>query len=264
MTVESLDTAVVKCLERGRGIRMGIGRLYFYRSLYAVQLHNCFKVSVIVIVKSCIDRNLFDGKLSLQISIMLLIRCRGLCYLLLRPSSSSLFSSYLITSPHLKHIPREQFLIISTEQLRRDPVRTLNQVLQFTGLNLQFELGGVFNMLSPWNSRSHSFKSRNIRDQFSMEMMEGKWTEEISADEFHRQSAFIGAAVDKFFPTFGSSSGWQLHSAYSPLPSNLQAELTHFFKPYNNLLSKLLNTDYFDQEWADRGIGGGHNTSMVK
>lgn len=46
MTVESLDAAVVKCLEGGRGIRMGIGRLYFYRSLYAVQLNNCFKVRI--------------------------------------------------------------------------------------------------------------------------------------------------------------------------------------------------------------------------
>ena len=149
-------------------------------------------------------------------------------------------------------------------------MQTLYQVMQFAGLNVQYESKGIFNKFSPWSFRTPDLKSRNIDDPFSMKVIAGKsgnkerWTEEISANELHRQSAYIGAAVDQFFPTFESSSGWQLHSAYSPLPSNLQAELTHFFKPYNNLLSKLLNTDYFDQEWADRGIGGGHNTSMVK
>ena len=45
MTLESLDAAVEKCLTTGKGIKMGISSLYFYRSLYAVQLYNCFKVN---------------------------------------------------------------------------------------------------------------------------------------------------------------------------------------------------------------------------
>lgn len=44
MTVHSLDLAVEKCLVKKKGIKMGIGSQYFYRSLYAVQLFNCFKV----------------------------------------------------------------------------------------------------------------------------------------------------------------------------------------------------------------------------
>jgi hypothetical protein len=44
MTLESLDQAVENCLDRGEGIRMGISKHYFYRSLYAVQLYHCFKV----------------------------------------------------------------------------------------------------------------------------------------------------------------------------------------------------------------------------
>jgi hypothetical protein len=50
MTLESLDIAVEKCLVRGnRGIKMGIESLFFYRSLYAVQLHHCFKVDLYVL-----------------------------------------------------------------------------------------------------------------------------------------------------------------------------------------------------------------------
>lgn len=44
MTLESLDSAVEKCLVEKKGIQVGISSQYFYRSLYAVQLHNCFKV----------------------------------------------------------------------------------------------------------------------------------------------------------------------------------------------------------------------------
>lgn len=44
MTLEDLDLAVESCLEKKKGINMGIGGQFFYRSLYAVQLHNCFKV----------------------------------------------------------------------------------------------------------------------------------------------------------------------------------------------------------------------------
>ena len=148
-------------------------------------------------------------------------------------------------------------------------MQTLYQVMQFAGLNAQYESKGTFNKFSPWRFPTPDLKSRNIDDLFSMKVIAGesgnkeRWTEEMSADELHRQSAYIGAAVDRFFPTFESSSGWQLQSAYSPLPSNLQAELTRFFKPYNNLLSQLLDTDYFNQEWADRGTGVGHNNSLA-
>ena len=44
MTLESLDSAVEKCLVKKEGIQVGISSQYFYRSFYAVQLHNCFKV----------------------------------------------------------------------------------------------------------------------------------------------------------------------------------------------------------------------------
>ena len=45
MTLDSLDLAVEKCLVKKKGIHRGISSQYFYRSLYAVQLHNCFKVT---------------------------------------------------------------------------------------------------------------------------------------------------------------------------------------------------------------------------
>lgn len=44
MTLDSLDAAVEKCLVKKKGIQVGISSQFFYRSLYAVQLHNCFKV----------------------------------------------------------------------------------------------------------------------------------------------------------------------------------------------------------------------------
>ena len=44
MTLDTLDAAVEKCLVKKKGIQVGISSQFFYRSLYAVQLHNCFKV----------------------------------------------------------------------------------------------------------------------------------------------------------------------------------------------------------------------------
>ena len=38
--LDRVDLAVDHCLK----VRAGISTLYFYRSMYAVQLHNCFKV----------------------------------------------------------------------------------------------------------------------------------------------------------------------------------------------------------------------------
>ena len=58
MTLQSLDRAVEECLVKGKGIRMGIGSGYFYRSLYAVQLYNCFKVCQIVMIA----RRIFEPK----------------------------------------------------------------------------------------------------------------------------------------------------------------------------------------------------------
>ena len=92
MTVESLDAAVVRCLESGRGIRMGIGRLYFYRSLYAVQLHNCFKVNdrdCQVIYRQKSNQLKFDASRN----------CQRNCISQVSPFLSSHFSPPLAYSP---------------------------------------------------------------------------------------------------------------------------------------------------------------------
>lgn len=43
--MDVLDGIVDKCLT----VRTGISTQYFYRSLYAVQLHHCFKVRTVLI-----------------------------------------------------------------------------------------------------------------------------------------------------------------------------------------------------------------------
>ena len=65
-----------------------------------------------------------------------------------------------------------------------------------------------------------------------------------------QQSDLISAAVNTYFPSFGTSTGWQLKSEYEDLPQGLMADLVRFFRPYNVLLSGLLGDDSFEKEWT--------------
>ena len=65
-----------------------------------------------------------------------------------------------------------------------------------------------------------------------------------------QQSDLLSAAVNTYFPSFGASTGWQLKSEYDDLPKDLMADLVRFFRPYNALLSGLLDDDSFEKEWT--------------
>ena len=69
-----------------------------------------------------------------------------------------------------------------------------------------------------------------------------------------QQSDLITAAVNTYFPSFGTSTGWLLKSEYDDLPKDLMADLVRFFRPYNALLSGLLGDDSLEREWASSGV----------
>jgi inorganic pyrophosphatase len=46
------------------------------------------------------------------------------------------------------------------------------------------------------------------------------------------------------------------HSDYAPLPHELKKELQRFFKPYNDLLSELLDSTTITDSWKDKDATG--------
>lgn len=139
----------------------------------------------------------------------------------------------------------------------------MDQILRFIGVLLPSKSTSTLRELSTRGPLTN--KPTIFGNTSSMELRKkgGNIEDQSIADESsvrHRQ--FIRAAVDKYFPTFESSSGWKLCGNYSPLPVVLQSELKHFFKPYNDLLSELLDTDLFNEEWA-QGERVGRNGSTA-
>ena len=93
-------------------------------------------------------------------------------------------------------------------------------------------------------------KEKNERNEKNKKKSNKMMTSKIATPSL--QQRLISEAVDKYFPTFESTSGWRLHSEYESIPIGLHEELSRFFRPYNDLLSDLLLSDMFVSEWSDR------------
>lgn len=193
-----------------------------------------------------------------------------------------------------QYIPRERFLILTTEQLQSEPEGTLDLILRFIGILkpsesnvifetedsivLESERGSAAMVVSAdgefqvpldgrvgvtgekgiykgvkkeinWRMNKGSNKDRK------KEMNKGGHEDRISVTPSYHRQEFIGAAVDKYFPSFESTSGWRLHSEYEQIPPELRVELDRFFKPYNELLSGLLGAGAFQEQFMSRWYG---------
>jgi hypothetical protein len=152
-----------------------------------------------------------------------------------------------------QYIPRDRFLIISSESLRKKQTETFQKVLRFLGLTVPKEMKAL-------RSESDRKGPLSIRRGAGNVLSPGNWSEALIRGV--SQQEFIGAAVGKFFPSFEATSGWQLTSSYDPLPSALESELKGFFHPYNELLYRLLDDRQFEEDW-NAGKSGYPNVTLV-
>lgn len=165
-----------------------------------------------------------------------------------RRKSSFLFVFLLLISWNspsnsfvLQYIPRDRFLIMSSESLQRKQTETFETVLRFLGLEIPKEVKMLKGAIE---NKGPGSKKRAAGQRTSP----GNWSEALRLGL--NQQEFIGAAVGKYFPSFESSSGWRLTSSYDPLPLALDRELQDFFKPYNELLYQLLGNRQLEADWA--------------
>ena len=146
----------------------------------------------------------------------------------------------------LQFIPRNQFLILSSEDLEQRPSDTLKQMLQFiSGRTAE-------------QPELQSTTSVSIDGSTSPSSVLGDH-DDTANEVIEYDASFVSRAVKHFFPTFETSTGWRLRSEYDPMPYLLHLELYHFFAPYNRLLSQLLGNDAFERSWAK--ISYEHNNS---
>jgi hypothetical protein len=153
----------------------------------------------------------------------------------------------------LQYIPRDRFLIISSESLQKNQTETFEKVLRFLGLAVPKEVKAL---RCDSGGKGPLPKRRGAGNTLSP----GNWSEALKHGI--SQQEFIGAAVGKYFPSFESTSGWQLTSSYDPLPSAVESELRDFFKPYNELLYHLLDSRQFEEDW-DAGKSRHQNATPV-
>lgn len=233
MTVEDVDHAVEKCLEKKKGINMGIGKQFFYRSLYAVQLHNCFKVC-----------------------------CDPISHVMLPHVSLSTIPSHTMSHMHAtQYIDRSRFILVSSERLQSHPSETLREIVSFIGLREQFSLDqlSAVGRIQPGKQDLPLYPAKHTVDPVAIEFKfdeAAAGTRVVGSGDAGMQQ-FIGTAVGKYFPSFESNSGWKLKSEYDAISPSLANELQQFFAPYNELLFRLLGTRQFEDEW--RGVAAPYN-----
>ena len=111
----------------------------------------------------------------------------------------------------MRHFPREQFLFLPSEQLKREPKRFLHTVLRFIGFNTDTEL-------------------------------------EIPDHMYDINNSDINSLIARRFPQFEEATGWKLQGKYPNIPNAIVKRLMLFFKPLNEALFSLIDKDFVD-EW---------------
>jgi hypothetical protein len=180
---------------------------------------------------------------------------------------------YHLLVPVKQYIPRERVFVVSAQSLQNHQEHTLDAILRFIGLphnpkktdiqNSELQSGGdVEDMIDGHYKGSIEGELEGgaaaLYDQQSTHPSHSQYSKQ--------QSDLIIAAVNTYFPSFGTSTGWLLKSEYDDLPKGLMADLVRFFRPYNALLSGLLGNDSLEREWTNSGVDARtaeHSSSMT-
>jgi hypothetical protein len=151
--------------------------------------------------------------------------------------------------------------VVSAQSLQNHQDHTLDAILRFIGLpqnpkqtniqNSELQSGGdVEDMID-----GHYKRSTNGELEGEAAVTYHHQSTHPSHSKYSKQqSDLITAAVNTYFPSFGTSTGWLLKSEYDDLPRDLMADLVRFFRPYNALLSGLLGNDSLEREWTSSGV----------
>ena len=147
--------------------------------------------------------------------------------------------------------------------MEANPERTLDLVMDFIGMQKKSASSTVQGIKTFPNTVLSKYEQQGDNNLLKSSKKTSIEISDISGEGYihnenipllsssnHKQ--FISSAVDKYFPSFESTSGWQLHGTYEPIPPVLRKHLNLFFKPYNDLLSQLLGTDQFVFDWSER------------
>ena len=174
---------------------------------------------------------------------------------------------------HVQYIPRERVFIVSAQSLQNHQEHTLGAIHRFIGLPHNPKKTDIQNSELQGGGDVEDMIDGHFKGSRKGELEGGAavFCHHRSAPPSHsqgskQQSDLITAAVNTYFPSFGTSTGWLLKSEYGDLPKDLMADLVRFFRPYNALLSGLLGNDSFEREWTSSVIDARtaeHSTSIT-
>lgn len=148
----------------------------------------------------------------------------------------------------MQSIPQSQFLVITSERLRRHPDDTLHQVMNFIGAaasngstraSPSEALQSVPAPLTVVDSSEHGI------DRAVLKHFPGITTVVRLRLYVYIISVLLAVAV------FEKTTGWRLNSQYEPLDPLVEEYLEEFFAPFNAMLFRQLNVtqDSVEGHW---------------
>ena len=165
-----------------------------------------------------------------------------------------------------QYIDRSRFILVSSQLLQSHPMEVLQEIVSFIGLKEHVSLDPLpaVGRIQPENQDLKVYPAKYTVDPLAsaFKFDETKAGKHVVDGGDAAMQQFIGAAVEKYFPTFESNSGWKLKSEYDAIPPGLAVELQQFFSPYNELLFQVLGTRRFNEEW--RGVAIPYNKSLSR
>lgn len=151
--------------------------------------------------------------------------------------------------------------IVSARSLQNHQEHTLDAILRFIGLPHNPKKSNIQNSELQGGGHVEDIIDGHYKSSIDGELEGGaaalyhhQSTQPSLSQYSKQQSDLITAAVNTYFPSFGTSTGWLLRSEYDDLPQDLMADLVRFFRPYNELLSGLLADDSLEREWTNSGV----------
>lgn len=119
------------------------------------------------------------------------------------------------------------------------------QIKKFLNISLDDSLSD----LKRQTSRDNSSTSDHHSGEAAQSLAPVTPHQDSTRSSLLQRSEVLQNQVSETFPGFEKSSGWRLHSSYSPMPTPLHKKLTSFFKPHNQKLFDLIEEDYSNW-WA--------------
>ena len=163
--------------------------------------------------------------------------------------------------------------VVSAQSLQNHQEHTVDAILRFIGLPHNPKKTNIQNSELQGGGHVEDTIDGHYKGSINRELEGGaaalyhhQSTHPSHSQYSKQQSDLITAAVNTYFPSFGTSTGWLLNSEYDDLPKDLMADLVRFFQPYNALLSGLLGDDSLEREWTNSGVDARtaeHSTSIT-